>query len=278
MTQTTDVTGDLAQTLARYDLLDLSVVLGEEMPSWPGHMPFTHKVHSWYAPVDGVQPVRSLGPYFTCWYTVDEHCGTHFDAPPHFVPPPDSGLPHASELGAVTGDKVPLARLQGPAVVIDVRALNESAPCGASPRITPELVAEWEERHGELTAGEVVIFQTGWDVYWTAGSEGDKYCRRPVAHGDFPGWPAPSAETIDHLFDRGIRLVATDAPSIGAVDDAASMHYAGLERDLLYVECLTGLERLEPRGVYFLFLPLKLAGSSGGNGRALAFVPRAVAG
>jgi kynurenine formamidase len=277
MTATTNPAHELAQALQRYEVVDLSVVLGEEMPTWPGHTPFAHKIHSWYEPVAGPgQPLRSLGPYMTCWYMVDEHCGTHFDAPPHFIPPPGSGLPHAGELGAVTGDLVPLQRLQGPAAVIDVRTLNASAPDGRSPRITPELVADWERDHGSLIPGEVVIFRTGWDAYWASGPEGEKYCSRPVAHGDFPGWPAPSAATIDHLFERGIRLVATDAPSIGAADEGASMHYAGLERDVLYVECLTGLERLDHRGAYFIFMPLKLAASSGGNGRALAFVPRPV--
>lgn len=276
MTPATRTRPDLVEALAGYELVDLSVLLGEDMPGWPGHMPFTHKIHNWYEPVAGPgQPLRSSGPYFTCWYMIDEHCGTHFDAPPHFVPPPDSGLPHAGELGAVTGDRVPLDRLQGPAVVIDVRALNEGAHAGESPRVTPDMIDDWERRHGRLAAGEVVILHTGWDAYWTAGPEGEKFCARPVAARDFPGWPAPSAATVEHLFERGIRLVGTDAPSIGAVEEGASMHYAGLERDVLYVECLTGLDRLAPRGAYFIFMPLKLAGSSGGNGRALAFVPRA---
>jgi kynurenine formamidase len=272
---TASATNDLAKALASCEVVDLSVLLSEEMPGWPGHMPFTHKVHNWYQPASGPgQPLRSAGPYFTCWFMVDEHCGTHFDAPPHFIPPPGSGLPHAGELGAITGDRVPLRRLQGPAAVVDVRALNADASPGQSPRVTPELLKKWENRHGRLAPGEVVILRTGWDAYWTDGPEGEKFCRRPLIPRDFPGWPAPSVDAIDHLFGRGVRLVGTDAPSIGAVEEGASMHYAGLERDVLYVECLTGLERLSPRGTYFVFMPLKLAGSSGGNGRALAFVPR----
>jgi kynurenine formamidase len=279
MTSTTSTGVPLAEALEHYDVVDLSVLLREDMPMWPGHMPFAHKVHSWYEPVDGPgQPLRSLGPYFTCWSVLDEHCGTHFDAPSHFVPPLGSGLPHAGPAGDVMGDGVPVRRLQGPAAVVDVRELNAAAVAGVRPRITPALLAAWERRLGRLAPGEVVIFHTGWDAYWTDGHEGRKYCERALLDRDFPGWPAPSAAAIDHLFERGVRLVATDAPSIGAADEGASMHYAGLERDVLYVECLTALERLGTRGAYFLFLPLKLAGSSGGNGRALAFVPRPEAG
>jgi kynurenine formamidase len=35
---------------------------------------------------------------------------------------------------------------------------------------------------------------------------------------------------------------------------------------------LTGLEALPPRGAFFVFLPLKIAGSSGGPGRAIALL------
>ena len=32
------------------------------------------------------------GPYQTNFFVMDEHCGTHFDAPTHFDPPEGSGL------------------------------------------------------------------------------------------------------------------------------------------------------------------------------------------
>jgi kynurenine formamidase len=265
----------LADIVAGYRLVDLSVLLSEEMPTWPGHMIFSHKIHNWFAPVAGPgQPLRSTAGYCTWWYTIDEHCGTHFDAPAHFVPPPDSRLPQAMPAGELTGDKVPLDGLCGPAAVVDVRELNERAQNGVSPRITSELLQAWEARHGPFAAGDVVIARTGWEAYWAAPPEGDKFCWRPVVLKDFPGWPAPCVEAIDYLYDRGVRLFCTDAPSIGAVEEPASMHRAGLERNLLYVECLANLGELPPRGAYFLFMPLKIANSSGGNGRAAALVPR----
>jgi len=255
--------------------VDLSNLLSEDMPAWPGHMLFTHKVHNWYERVDAPgQPLRSTAAYYTCFYTIDEHCGTHFDAPPHFVPPPGSGLPHAGEIGAQTGDRILLERLRGPAVVVDVRSLNAGATDGVSPRITPAFLKAWEAEHGELSAGDVVIVRTGWDAYWTAGEEGLKFCWRPVVLRDHPGWPAPSAEAIEYFYGRGVRLFCTDAPSIGAVEDQESMHLAGLTRGLLYVEGLANLARLPARGAFFMFMPLKLAHSSGGNGRAAALIPR----
>jgi kynurenine formamidase len=266
----------LAEILADYRIVDLTVTLEEHVPcAWPGHQPFEHKVHNWYAELaDGPQPLRSLGPYYTCTTTIDEHSGTHFDSPTHFVPPPDSGLPHANELGAQYGDRVTLDRLQGPAVVVDLRALADTGAPGESPRITPEVLAEWEDRNGSFEAGDVVVFQTGWDSKYVAFPDGRAYVHGALVTRDLPGWPAPSAEGVVHLYERGVRLLCTDAPSIGAADEGVTMHVAGLARGMLYVESLTLLEELPTRGAYFVFMPLKVARSSGANGRALAYVPR----
>jgi len=39
-----------------------------------------------------------------------------------------------------------------------------------------------------------------------------------------------------------------------------------------YVELLTGLQYIPPSGAYFIFLPVKVAGSTGGPGRAIALL------
>ena len=97
----------------------------------------------------------------------------------------------------------------------------------------------------------------------------------PLVFRDHPGWPAPSAEAVEYLYDQGVRTLATDGPSIGAAHEGMSMHYAGLGRGMVYVEGLAQLEQLPIRGSYFVFMPLKIAESSGGSGRALAYVPLA---
>jgi kynurenine formamidase len=266
----------LAQALAGCRVVDLSLTLDDRLPCvWPGHMPFEHKVHNWYTmDVGGGQRLRSTAPYYTCWMTLDEHVGTHFDAPTHFIPPPDSGLEHANEFGAVYGDKVPLELLQGPATVIDVRPLRENGEDGASPLITREFLERWQEENGAVAAGDVVLFSSGWDEFYVPFPEGAKYTQRPLVFRDSPGWPAPHADAVAYLYERGVRTVGTDGPSIGAAHEGLSMHYAGLGRGMVYVEALTRLEELPVRGSFFVFLPLKIAESSGGNGRAFAYVPR----
>lgn len=69
-----------------------------------------------------------------------------------------------------------------------------------------------------------------------------------------------------------MRLLGTDGASVGAADDGASAHLAGLGRGMVYVEALCRLRELPSRGATFLFLPIKVARGTGGPGRALAFL------
>jgi kynurenine formamidase len=255
-------------------VVDLSVTLSERLPgTWPGHMLFAHKEWNWYAEVDGpTGRTRSTAPYQTNFVIIDEHCGTHFDAPTHFVPPEDSGLPIAGPSGSETGDRVPLEDLMGPAVVVDVRFLSEEGRPGISPFITDEHVRGWEEEHGEVRAGEVVLFRTGWDRYYVEGEEGLTYMHGSLVTGDAPGWPAPSPEAVLYLHEKGVKTVGVDTPSVGAAHDGVPVHQAGLSRGVRYVEGLTNLGELPVRGAFFIFMPLKIAASSGGPGRAMALI------
>ena len=260
--------------LQNCQIIDLSVTVSPDLPcSWPMHMQHQTKVWNYYAPLSERQgQVPSIGPYQTRFWLIDEHCGTHFDAPTHFIPPPDSGLPWAGELGLETGEKIPLQDLRGPAVTIDVTHLSGQGQPGESPWITAEHIRDWEARHGQIQAGEVVLLYTGWDQYYVTGPAGDAYCKSPVLFQRGPGWPAPNVEAVLYLHSRGVRCLGIDAPSIGASHDGAPAHHEGLSRGMRYVELLTGLNNLPPRGAYFMFLPVKVAGATGGAGRAIALL------
>lgn len=256
-------------------LIDLSVTVSESLPSyWPTHMPFSTKVWNYYAEFEERQGnLRSEAPYQTRFWIIDEHCGTHFDAPTHFIPPVDSGLPWADDLGSQTGEKVPLEDLTGPGVCIDVTSLlEENTKPGESAWITPTHINQWESEYGLIQPGEVVLFRTGWDRYYVKGEEGRNYSQGPLIYRSTKGWPAPNVETILILHERGVRCLGIDAPSIGATHDGAPTHQEGLSRGMRYVEMLTKLSVIPPRGFWFMFLPVKVAGSTGGPGRAIALI------
>lgn len=256
-------------------VVDLSLTLSERLPgTWPGHMRYAHNNWNWFAEVEGpIRRTRSKAPYQTNFFVIDEHCGTHFDAPTHFIPPEDSGLPLASPLGSETGDRVPLEDLMGSAVVVDVRHLADEGEPGVSPFITSDHVKAWEEEHGPVRAGETVLLQTGWDRYYVEGEEGEKYAFGPLVTGASPGWPAPAPECVIYLHEKGVKTVGIDAPSVGAAHDPVPVHQEGLSRGVRYIEILTNLDELPARGAFFVFMPLKIAHSSGGPGRAMAILP-----
>jgi kynurenine formamidase len=65
--------------------------------------------------------------------------------------------------------------------------------------------------------------------------------------------------------------VATDAPDLGGAERkrALKTYWALGSREMVGVEFLAGLERV-PAGAYFLFAAVKIRGSHGGPGRAIA--------
>lgn len=257
-----------------YRVLDLSLPLAEDLPcSWPGAPPYQHKVFNWFAgDADATQPLVSRGPFHTRWLMLAEHTGTHFDAPTHWVPPPGSGLAGAAPAGAIATDRVPLEQLAGNAVVIDVSESLPEAEPGHSPPIGPELIEAFEAGHGRIEPGEVVLLRTDWDRHYVTGPAGRAYVVDCVT-GHKPGWPAPTAEAVSLLVERGVRCLAVDTPSVGSVEDALAAHYAGLAHGMVYVEGLTRLSELPVRGATFVFLPIPVRGGSGAPGRAIALLP-----
>ena len=107
--------------------------------------------------------VQSVFPYYSQQMVIDEHTGTQADFPAHFVPPKGSGIEFESDAGWFTGDKYPVDRMMGPAVVIDVSAMLDKADGGKSPLITPEIIQADEAANGEIKAGDVVLFYSGYD-------------------------------------------------------------------------------------------------------------------
>lgn len=259
------------------NIVDLTLLLSEDYPcAWPAHMPFKRANWNWYERVEtaaGCVLRNKYGSYHTGWLVIDEHTGTHFDAPSHYLPPPDCSVEHACKAGAITGEKVDISKMIGPAVVVDIRYLRDKGAAGVSPLYKKEDMIGWEEEHGKIQPGEIVLLHTGWDDFYKRGKEGDNYFLKAYQKTG-PGWPTLDADCIEYLYESGVRCIATDGGSIGAAEDGTPMHVVGLSHEIVYVESLCGLEKLPIRGATFIFLPLKIENSSGGPGRAIAILPK----
>jgi kynurenine formamidase len=266
-------------------LVDLTLTIAEDLPAaWATHIPFQAKAWNWFRDEEA-GPSRLLsgcGPYFTRWLLLDEHIGTHFDAPSHFIPPasvpsgpsdglgPGATIPAGAE--ATSAEQIGLGQLAGRAAVIRAPWARYPAAPGTSGVIGTDVIEAWERRHRRLGPGDVVLFASGWDEHYTAATR-DRYCQDVIVTGRSPGWPAPSVEVMDLFVDRGIRCAGTDAPSMGPAENGQAVHVAGLGRGMVFVEGLTGLDEVPDDGALFAFFPIKVLGGSGAPGRAIALVP-----
>lgn len=84
-------------------------------------------------------------------FAAPEHGGTHLDAPIHFA------------AGKHTVEAIPLEQLVGPSVVIDV---TEQAAADRDYRLTRTDVLSFEQRHGPIAPGSIVLLRTGWSRFW----------------------------------------------------------------------------------------------------------------
>jgi len=151
--------------------------------------------------------------------------------------------------------------------------LDGQAEDGASPAITVAHLEAWEEEHGRFEPGEVALLLTGWSKHYVKGEAGRAFLHEPVVLQSRPAWPAPEAAVAVFLHERGVGTIGIDAPSMGSAEEGNEVHRAGLSREMAFIEGLTNLDRLPPRGASFVFLPIKIAVASGAPGRAIAVLP-----
>jgi kynurenine formamidase len=192
-------------------------------------------------------------------FSSPEHGGTHIDAPIHFAK------------GRLTVDEIPLERLTGPGVVVDV-----SDKCAAD-RDYQVRVADfeaWEKRHGRLPDGAIVFLRTGFGKYWPDRARymgTDERGAAAVAKLHFPGLHPDAAKWL--VTSRSIDAIGLDTPSIdyGQSTTFAS-HVTLFERDVPALENVANLDELPAKGFTVVALPMKIRGGSGGPVRIAAFV------
>lgn len=187
-----------------------------------------------------------------------EHGGTHLDAPIHFA---ENGL---------TAEQIPLKQLVGPAVVIDVAAAAAQDP---DYRLTLADVLEFEQEHGRIAPGTIVLLRTGWSRYWPDRGRylGDD-TPGDASRLHFPSYGEDAARLL--VEERGVAALGVDVASIdyGQSRDFI-VHRVAAGRNVPGFENLTNLDELPPRGAIVVALPVKIERGSGGPLRAIAIVP-----
>jgi len=232
--------GSLRQVIEGYEVVDLSHRLEEGMPR--PQVPYGHIPWKRHERGDG---------FNTNMFLVFEHAGTHVDAPVH--------------LGGVEGpsiDEIPVERWMGECLVLD---MTHKAERGF---VSLDEVKAWEEVHGEVEEGAMVLFRFGWERRWTTeyGVENQIYLR------DNPGI---SEEVAAYLVSRRVKLVGGDVPTIDSdADPEEHAHRVLLPAGVLILENAANLGSLPPRGAFLFAVPLKIKDGTGCPVRAFAFIPR----
>jgi kynurenine formamidase len=225
-------------------VIDLSYALSDKLVAWPGDAKaFEAKVNA---------TVEKNG-YFTRSFWMLEHYGTHMDAPAHFPP------------GKTTLEKISVEKFFGPAVILDVRSEAERNP---DYQLTVKRIAEWEEKHGKIPAGAIVVLRTGWASRWPDVARYRNQDANGTMH--FPGFSVDSAK---YLLQRKISGLGCDTLSIDPGNSPDfPVHHVVLGADAFQLENLADLKDLPEVGAFLIAAPIKLEGGSGGPVRVFALV------
>lgn len=245
---------DLGTLLARAELVDLSHAFDQDTLYWPTS-PSGFELHRLaYGPTE-------KGYFYAAnSFSAPEHGGTHLDAPIHFAE------------GRWTADEIPLDKLIGPGVVIDVTAKTATDP---DYRLSRDDVTTWEAANSQIPAGAIVLLHTGWGPRWPE--------RKSYFGDDTPGdatklsFPSYGREAATYLVEeRRVAALGVDTASIdyGRSEDFI-VHQIANGANVLGLENVANLERLPPKGAWIFAFPMKIRGGSGGPARIVAVVPRA---
>ena len=187
-------------------------------------------------------------PKFISWTKIDihnydsevmfmsTHTGTHMDAPSHFV----------KDVSSI--DKVPVSRFISNAVLIKIKKESDQLISAG----------EIEASNVSINEGDTVVFSTLWEY------EVDK-------DYFFSHNPGLADDAAKYLIDKKVNAVCIDSPSIDRGSDSNfPVHKMLLSKDVLVVENLCNLSKLNNQYFTLIIMPLKLFGASGSPIRAIA--------
>ncbi len=168
------------------------------------------------------------------WYIMHNvrlvsHSGTHIECPYHI-----------NENGADTAS-VPLDRLIGEAVILDLRGLAPKT------EISLSQMQAAVEKAGGIKPGDFALFHTGWDKYYDT----------PEYHTA----PYPSPESIRWLVDQGVGLTGIDTSGAEVPgNDQHVNHHAMLDNGVPHLENLCNMAAVRKNRVVLFAAPVAMVG------------------
>jgi kynurenine formamidase len=189
-----------------------------------------------------VRPVMNLEehPFAMSEITLSSHVGTHLDAPNHFI------------AGGEAIDEIPLSRVIGPGVVLDI-AGEANTGFGAE-----ELAAGGPEPR----PADIVLLRTGWEEM----SGSPAYFEHPYLTESAVAW------LIDHEVGMvGMDLITPEMPEkVREGEFTWPVHNALMSAGILVMENVGNLASLARQRVEVIAAPIPIVGADGAPVRLLA--------
>jgi kynurenine formamidase len=224
-------------------VLDLGHPIQATDPSWDGKPAYQRSV---------VASMEKDG-YAAGKITIEEHFGTHLDAPAHFAP------------AGWTVDRIPAERLYRVGVRVDVSKAVSGSP---DYRVTVADLEAFEKTSGRIPEGSVVFIATGWDRRWPDRA---RYMNEQNGVKHFPGLTADATAFLAR--DRRVAGIGIDTPSIDyGPSEKFEAHHVSMPLNVYHIENAAHLVDLPAMGFHVVVAPIAIAGGSGGPVRVLALV------
>ncbi len=187
-----------------------------------------------------------------------EHGGTHLDAPIHFAE------------GRKSVEELDLNRLTGMASVIDLSARTAK---NRNYQITVEDIREWEQQHGTIPDGSILLFNMGMARFWPDAEAYLGTSKRGMEALSELSFPGIHPETAQWLVDnRNIKAVGMDTPSIDYGGSTTfESHQILYRQNIPGFENVANLDQLPPTGAYVVAFPMKIKNGSGAPLRIAAW-------
>ncbi|KAI8508801.1 hypothetical protein Bbelb_139000 [Branchiostoma belcheri] len=201
------------------------------------------------------------------WYEASEleaaeHGGTHLDAPSHF------------SKNKWRADDIPIERLMGPAIVVDVSAKTVDVG-NAEYQVTAQDFQDWENTHGRIPDGCLLFVNTGWGKYWSNKLQYLGTDTKNISLLHFPGIHPDGARWL--VQNRGMHAVGIDTASIDYGQSTLfETHQTLLGGNVPGFENVANLDKLPTTGAIVYALPMKIGDGSGGPARLVAILGNTV--
>ena len=235
------MTGTPALAAGHENIYDMTHELFEDFPTYFGEPQFSRKqLFNW-----------DKDKFNLFQLTINEHTGTHIDAPLHFS---EDGLSVA---------EIPISNLIAPLCVIDIA---ERAASDADTQVTPDDIKIWMNKHGDSPENACVAMHSGWGAkvnspdFRNADSEGKQH---------YPGFHAEAAKML--MEETGASSIAVDTLSLdhGLSGDFAT-HYEWLPSGRFGIENIANLDKVPAYGATLVIGAPKHRGGTGGPARIFA--------